>query len=504
MNNGLLMGIDIGTGGCKVAVYNIDGKLVKECFKEYSIIHPRIDWAEQNPMDWWNATIECIRNILKNIDPNNILSISLTSQREAFVPIDRKNNILYNSIIWLDKRTINLINKVKKKFSLDEILDITGVPIDYIYTLSKLLWLKYVKPNIFKKIFKIIFPKDFITYMLSGEIVTDYSMASRTMMFNINRLKWSEKICNEFDIPLSILPELRGSWEIVGEVSREASKKTGLRKGIPIVAGGGDRPCEALGSGTISEGEINIGTGTGTDFEAPLSNPRPDKMGRVSTCVHVVPDTWEYEVIINATGGSLRWFRDNFCYEEVRESRIKNLSIYDLILRKAEKVPIGSENLFYYPYLWGARAPKFNPRAKGVFIGFTYAHTKSHFIRSILEGIGFQYIETLKLYESLGINISRITMTGGEVRSSLWNSIKANIIGMNINIPKIIDAACLGAAILASIGVGIFSSFKDAVKSMVHIAETYVPDPEIRLKYAKIYRKYNKIYRVFEEVFNLL
>ena len=329
-------------------------------------------------------------------------------------------------------------------------------------------------------------------------------MASRTMMLDIRRLEWSHELCEEMGIPLDMLPELRGSWEIVGEVSAEAAEVTGLRKGTPVAAGGGDRPCEALGSGTLREGEVNIGTGTGTCLEAPLSEPRPDPKARVDTCTHVVPRTWEYEIVINSTGESLRWFRDNFGWREVEEARERSASPYDVMLEEAAKVPPGSEGLMYYPYLWGAKTPFFNPDARGVFIGFTHAHTRAHFIRAVLEGVAYQYVGAMELLRDLGVEVRRVTMTGGEVRGRLWNEIKASVLGMRILVPRVISAASLGAAILAAVGAGLYRSFDEAVSSMVHVAEAYEPRPELHEKYVKLYKAYVETYRRLEDAFEIV
>ncbi|MCD6444363.1 hypothetical protein J7L70_05115, partial [Candidatus Bathyarchaeota archaeon] len=350
----------------------------------------------------------------------------------------------------------------------------------------------------------ILFAKDYIAFKLCGEIATDFSMASRTMLFDIHKLKWSDEICDALDIPTSILPNIVGSWEVVGEVTSEASETTGLPKGVPVVSGGGDRPCEALGAGAYKVGDVNIGTGTGTVFEVPLSKPRPDPDGLIDCCHHVVPETWEYEIIINSTGESLRWFRDNFGYEEVCRGSEEKVSPYVIFDRLASDVPIGSRGLFYYPYLWGARAPKFNPYARSAFIGFTHAHGKPAFVRAILEGVAFQYVETQEIAKRLGVQVRRITMTGGEAKSRLWNQIKADVLGMDVEIPEILDAAALGACILAAVGIKAYEDFPHAVEEMVRISRVFRPEKESHEKYMKLYEAYQEVYRYYSSCFDIL
>lgn len=219
-------------------------------------------------------------------------------------------------------------------------------------------------------------------------------------------------------------------------------------------------------------------------------------MGRADTCAHVVPKTWEYEIIINSTGESLRWLRRNMLGG--------GGASYESLLLDASKVRAGSDGLFFYPYLWGARAPKFEPRARGAFIGITHAHTRGHLVRAVLEGVAFQYVGTIKLLEDLGIRIERITMTGGEIRSELWNRIKADVLGRRILVSPSVNTAGLGAAILAAVGIGAFVSFRKAVESMVGDPRTYQPDPEAHKRYTAIYEKYEKIYDVLSESFGYL
>ncbi len=504
MRKQTVIGVDIGTGGCKVVAFDLQGHLLAESFKEYSVHHPRLDWAEQDPEDWWRAACDALKEVTSKVGSENVLAVGLTSQREAFVPLDEKGEKLYNSIIWLDMRAIPQARKIEKLISREKILRVTGVPIDHIFSAPKLLWIKENLPHVFERTRFILFAKDYIAFKLCDEKATDYSMASRTMLFDIHKLKWSEEICETLGIPLDILPPPKGSWEVIGEVTSKASELTGLPKGAPVVAGGGDRPCEALGAGAIEEGEINIGTGTGTVFEVPLSRPRPDSRGLIDCCCHVVPNTWEYEIIINATGESLRWFRDNFGHEEIYRSKEEGVSPYELFNRAAAKIEAGAGGLFYYPYLWGARAPKFDPMARAVFIGFTHAHGKPAFIRAIMEGVAFQYVETIELVERLGVSVRRITMTGGEARSHIWNQIKADVLGRVIEVPEVLDAAALGACILASVGVKAYKDFKEAIGGMVRIAKEYRPRPEAHAKYLKLYKAYQEVYEKLKECFRII
>jgi xylulokinase len=497
-----LLGVDSGTSACKIILFSLDGKPLHTSIKEHKIYYPGPTWAEQNPDEWWFATIEGLKEITKHVNPQDICGVGVDSQREAVILLDKNGKSIMNSIIWLDRRTLPQVESIKQKLAQEDVIFKTGLHIDYFYSASKLMWIKEEKPDLFSKVQKILFPKDYIIYKLTGEATTDYSMASRTMLFNINKLAWDEEICETLEVPLHILPLIKGSWEVVGEVTFESAKITGLKPGTPIVAGGGDRPCEALGAGVIKQGKVNIGTGTGTMITTPLNKPKPDTIGRIDCCCHVVPNMWEYELVIIATGASLKWFKENFVSSDNRGNSTKN--IYDHLLELASNAPLGSEGLFYYPYPMGAKAPKFNDLAKAVFFGFTLSHSKAHFIRAIIEGVAFQYAETLELLAELGIKPTEASIVGGEAKSDLWNQIKADVTGLKLFVPDVMNAAALGAAILAGVGGGIYRSGEDGVNQAVRFRKVYLPNEKNHYAYRAILEKYKKIYEFLAEGYKVI
>lgn len=504
MRNPLVVGVDVGTGGCKVVAFDLEGHQVASAFREYTVLHPRVGWAEQDPNDWWRAAVEALREVTGSVGAESIEAVGLSSQREAFAPLDREGKVLHNAIIWLDSRATKQEEWVRQRLSTKRVLEITGLPVDQMFSAVKLLWLKEERGSIFRNISRVLFAKDYVAYKLTGEPCTDYSMASRTMLLDVRKLVWSGELCEELGIPLEILPPLKGAWEVVGEVTSQAAELTGLKKGTPVVSGGGDRPCEALGAGAVDEGDVNIGTGTGTCFEVPLNEPRPDPKMRIDTCVHVAPLRWEYEIVVNATGESLRWFRDHLGRFEVEEAERRGVSPYDVLLEEASRVSPGSDGLLYYPYLWGAKAPFFNARAKALFLGLTHAHTRAHLVRAILEGVAYHYKGVFELLKELKVQVRRVTMTGGEVKGELWNKIKASVSGVMISLPRISDAASLGAAMLAAVGSGHYSTVQQAVESMVRIERRVEPDPGLEVAYAELYEKYISVYRRLEGVFEEL
>jgi xylulokinase len=498
-----LMGIDLGTSACKTVIFNIDGKKVSMAQREYPVYHPQPTWAEQKPLDWWNAVVETVKESIKkaSIRGDEIAGLAVDSQREAVVPLDEKGEELYNSIIWLDNRTVPQAHKIQELMGKRKVLSITGLIINPVYSASKILWLKENVPEVYEKTECFLCAKDYIIYRLTGEKVTDCSMASRTMLFNIKTRTWSNEMCSTLGIAVEKLPPARDSTAVVGEVSAEASQESTLPKGLPVVNGGGDRPCECLGAGVTKPGSVNIGTGTGSVIEVPLSKPAIDTKGRIPCCCHVIPDTWEYEVIIATTGASLRWFRDTFGGEEKAQSQKLGLDPYDLLTEKAEKTNPGADGLLFYPYLTGVYLPKFNEKARGIFFGINLSHEKGHFVRAILEGVAFQYLETFELLSSLNVKVHELYMVGGETRSSLWNQIKADVSGKEIRIPEVDDAAALGAALIAGTGVGQYSSLRNAAKEAVKTRSIFKPNPRHQEIYVAAHRNYRTIYSHIEKGF---
>jgi len=503
---GYLLGIDIGTTACKSVIFDLNGRTIAKASKEYPIYYPKPGWAEQDADWWWNAvritTEESLRKARKHGE--DVIGVGIDSQREAPVALDVHGRKLATSLIWMDKRTIPQVQKIRKLLSLRKVIEATGAPIDPLYSAPKIMWMKEKRPSIFRKTRIFLFPKDYIIYRLTNEMITDHSMASRTMLYDIRKRKWHDEICQKLDISVEMLPSPADSPKIVGEVLSTPAKLTGLRKGTPVVAGGGDRPCEAIGGGVCELGYVNIGSGTSTVMTTPLLKPKVDMRGRIDCCCHVIPGMWEYEVPILTTGASLRWFRDNFGYEEIEKSEKTGVDPYVYLDMLAREVELGSNSLFYYPYPMGAKSPKFASNAKAAFFGITLIHTKAHLVRAILEGVAFQYAETLELLEELGVKVKQASLVGGEARSQLWNQIKADALSRSIRLPDVEDAAALGSAMLSSIGVKVYKNMKNAVRNMVRTRTIYRPRRKESLMYSAFYEQYKKVYEFLKHGYDVI
>lgn len=499
-----LLGIDLGTTACKVAAFNTRGELIAVADVEYPIYYPKPGWAEQNAEDWWRAASEGISKVLKKINPKDIVGISVSGQREGVAPMTKEGEVLDRVILWMDRRSVPQAEWIKNNFDVREIYNITGLMVDSTFTASKLLWIKEHKGWILEKTYKFLQPKDYIVYKLTGRFVTDHSIASRTMLFDVINRKWSDKLFEYFGLPRDKFPDAYPADEVIGEVCEEASITTGLKVGTPVVAGGGDRPMEALGAGVIDPKKICEATGTGLSATVTLEKPLLDKKMRFLVGAHVIRKKWALELGIGVVGAVLRWFRDNFGKEEKELAEHMGIRSYELLDMAAQLVPPGSSGLIVVPMFMGARVPRWNPYVKGVIFGLTLAHTRIHIARAIMEGATYEFRYALETLEELGLKFSEIRCLGGGGKTPFWASIKANVTNKKVLLMKQRESGVLGDAILAGVGVGIFKSFEDAVSSMVKIDKVITPNPKVHEVYEKYYRLYLKLVDVLMPIYDEL
>jgi len=494
----MLLGVDLGTGSCKIMVLDpINYKVRGEVVNEYSLLHPHLGWAEHNPKCYIKAVSDGIKKVMKvaHIEKDDIEAICIVSPRDSLIAIDKQGKNLVNCITWIDQRALQEEGILKKELNLEEVIKITGSSIDYSFWAAKILWLKREKPETFKKIKYFLNPANYLAFQMANSIALHPSGATRTMLFDINKLEWCKEICDVIGISIDTLPHIEKRIKIIGEITQDAAKIFHLKKGTPVAVVCGDDPVAALAGGSIDLGFICISAATNDVIYSPLKRPTFDLKGRMECTCHVIENTWLFEASINAGGGSLRWFKDTF-------TPYKSYSYLDSI---AEKVSPGANGLLYYPYLWGARVPKFNPLATGVFFGVTNAHTLGHFVRAIMEGVALQYIEALEIIKEFNIHIEKLSLVGGGSKSKLWNMIKSCIINKNILVPNISDVTVLGAAIIAGIATNLFK-FKN-LDTVIHKSwggyKIFKPNEETYKKYLEIYKRWNSIYKKLDEAWYL-
>ncbi|MHA1576772.1 MAG: xylulokinase [Candidatus Thorarchaeota archaeon] len=493
----IVVAIDVGTTGVRTMFFDTEGDVVAHAYQEFDSIFPSPSWVEQDAQVWWATVCKTINRCLKvdEFSPERIIGVSVTNQRETVVPINEDGRPLRNAIVWQDRRTISQCDWIKENIPPKDLYSITGLTVDPYFTAPKILWLKQNERKIFDETSVFLLVHDFIVYKLTGELVTDYSNASRTMLFDIQHAKWSKRILDTFDIPLQKLPRAVESGVIIGEISAEASKRCGLKEGTPVVAGGGDQQCAALGVGVIGEGSIKATTGTGTFILAHSDSINLDPHRRILCSRHVVPDSYVVEASMFTTGSALRWFRDNLALEERTAAQERGIDAYDVMTEEAEGVPAGSEGVFHIPHLTGAGAPHWNPHARGVFAGLALGHTRRHMMRAVLEGVAYELRSNIEVMQELGITTNEVRVTGGAARSNTWMQIQSDVLGMPILRNELEEATALGAAILACKGVGVFKTFDAAVSQMVRSKDTLKPLSANREIYDRGFEQYKALYK---------
>jgi len=502
-NEQYLLGIDIGTQGCKSGIFDINGNLISSVYTEYKLVTPRPGWAEQDPDWWWNAVVKNIRSLLKssNILPDNIVGIGICGQMHATVPISRDGELLSRSVLlWCDKRSAPQCEKIRKKVDEKELIKITGNLVSPSWIGPHIMWVKENTPNIYEKAYKFLTSEGYVIYKLTNKFSIDWSEASGTYLFDIRKKTWSEELAQILGIDLDKLPDIYPSYEVVGEVTEEAAKITGLKPGTPVVAGAGDFMCTLMGAGIVTEGRAADIAGTAcivaTYTKEPIITPK------LMNLHHAIPG-WIPFGITEGGGELLRWFRNNIAIPEVQEAKKRGVSPYQVIDEKAAEVEPGAGGLITYPYPLGERPPG-NVNSRVVLFGLLLSHGRAHIARSILEGIAFVHREIADTMEEHGVKIEMFRAIGGGSKSKIWRQIKADVYGKPVALLNVTEGGILGAAVLAGVGIGIFKDPVKTIDEFVKIVEIAQPNKENHELYNKLYQVYRKFRKTFWSLFDEL
>ncbi len=422
----------------------------------------------------------------------------------GLVMLDGDGNVLRKSIIWCDQRTAKECVEITEKVGEKRLIDITANPALTGFTASKILWVRNNEPEIYEKCRKILLPKDYIRYMLTGEFATEVSDASGMQLLDIKNRCWSKEVLNALDIPIEYLGDVHESIVVSGKVHKKAAEVTGLKENTPVVGGAGDQAAGAIGNGIIKSGQISSTIGTSGVVFAHLDEPIIDEKGRVHTFCHAVPGAWHMMGVTQGAGLSLKWFRDNFCTNEIELAKGMGINPYVLMTKEAEKVPAGSRGVIYLPYLMGERTPHLNPKAKGVFFGLSAAHTKNEMLRAVIEGVSYSLLDCMEIIKDTGMNPTNVMVSGGGGKSELWRQILADMFNCKVSTNKSSEGPALGVALLAGVGTGVYKDIDEACSIAISENSVQFPKEENSLVYKRYYEIYKKIYDDLKGTFELL
>jgi xylulokinase len=498
------IGIDVGTSGTKTILTDSKGNILATATFEYPLYQPQIGWAEQNPEDWWNASVKGIKAVLEKskVDPKEVKAVGLTGQMHGLVMLDKNYNVIRPSIIWCDQRTAKECDEITQKVGKERLIEITANPALTGFTASKILWVKNNEPQNYEKVYKILLPKDYIRFKLTGEFATDVSDASGMQLLDIKNRCWSDEVLEKLEIDKDLLGKVYESPEVTGKVSRQASEITGLCEGTLVVAGGGDQAAGAVGNGIVKTGVISSTIGSSGVVFAHLDEFKIDPQGRVHTFCHAVPGKWHVMGVTQGAGLSLKWFRDNFAHVEKAAFEFIDKDPYILMDQEAELANPGSDGLVFLPYLMGERTPILDPYAKGIFFGITAKHTRREFIRAVMEGVVFSLKNCLDILNEMGIEVKEVRVSGGGAKSKLWRQMQADIFEMDVWTLNSKEGPAFGAAILAAVGAGEYNKVEEACDVMIQKVESCNPNKDLFEVYRRTYKLYNSIYPRVKDLFN--
>lgn len=500
------IGVDIGTSGTKTVLFSRTGEIVASATIEYPLYQPQNGWAEQDPHDWWFATYQSIRQVLEKsgLGAGEIKGVGLSGQMHGLVMLDADGKVLRPSIIWCDQRTAKECDEITEKVGKERLIEITANPALTGFTASKILWVKNNQPEIYGKCRKILLPKDYIRFMLSGVFATEVSDASGMQLLDIHSRDWSDEVLIKLGIDKALLSKVYESYEISSTVSDEAAKLCGLRIGTAIAGGAGDQAAGAVGNGIVKEGVVSSTIGTSGVVFAHTNKPMIDKGGRVHTFCHAVPNSWHVMGVTQGAGLSLKWFRDNFCGAEMETANQMGIDPYILLDDEAKTVPPLSNSLYYLPYLMGERTPHLDPFARGVFFGLSAMHGKKEMLRAVMEGVAFSLKDCMEIMKDMGIHVDEVRASGGGGKSELWRQMQADCYDCSVVTINSKEGPALGAAILAMVGVKEYNSISEACEMIIKNNTTLAPIKENAEIYKKGYQLYTKLYPALKDCFSLL
>ncbi len=501
------LGIDVGTSGTKTLAMGAGGRILATATVEYPLSVPHPGWSEQNPEDWWQATIKSVRAVLKKgkIKPADVSGIGLSGQMHGSVFLDGRQQVIRPAILWNDQRTSAECAEIEARAGgRAQLIELVANPALTGFTAPKILWLRKNEPKHYDRVKHVLLPKDYVRLRLTGEFATEVSDASGTLLLDVQNRRWCKTLLDLLQLDPAILPKVYESEEVSGKLSAAAGKLLGLPAGVGVVGGGGDQAAGAVGNGIVRRGVISATMGTSGVVFAHSDTVQYDPQGRLHTFCHAVHGKWHIMGVVLSAGGSLQWYRNQFAEAEVAAAKKLKVDPYELITAQAAKAPPGSEGLFFLPYLTGERTPHADPFARGAWVGLSLRHGRAHLVRSILEGATYAMRDSLEIIQQMQVPVKEVRLSGGGARSRFWRQVQADIYGVKAVTTNSAEGPAYGVALLAAVGTGAYDSIEEACQATIKLESSTNPNPKSRRIYNAAYPLYQKLYRSLKDDFRII
>jgi xylulokinase len=492
------LGLDIGTSAVKAVLVDERGRVEASTAAAHALITKEPGWAEQHPGDWWKSTVKAVRALLEvtRVRPARIAAIGLSGQMHSSVFLDRSGKVIRPALLWNDGRTSDECREITAKVGEERLREWVQNPALEGFTLPKVLWLRKHEPAAFKRLAKIVLAKDYVRYRLTGALASEPSDASATLMYDVAHGRWSRDVMSALQLSTGLLVDVGGSAEVLGRLTREGARATGLAPDTPVVGGGADNACGAIGVGAVAPGEAVASWGTSGTVLTPTSEPFVDPGMRVHTFCHAVPDTWYLMGAMLSAGAAFAWFRREVG-RDLAGSKNANLALN----KEARKIPPGAGGITFLPYLQGERTPHRDARARGAFVGLSLAHTRAHLARAVIEGVCFAMRDCLEILRDLGIDIDQVLVTGGGSQSPFVRKAQADVYGLPVVRVNRQEGPAYGAALLAAVGARAFTDVAAACRATLKRRAAEPCDAEAHRAYDEPYRIFRALYPALKTIY---
>jgi len=502
----VFLGIDIGTSGTKTLAINEKGKILGEAAGRHRSFHPQPLWSEQDPQDWWRATVKSVRATVQRtkVKPADVKAIGLSGQMHGSVFLDENHKVIRKALLWNDQRTAVECEEIEKRVGgRKQLIKMVANPALTGFTAPKVLWLRNNEPKNFDRLRHILLPKDDVRRRLTGEFATDVSDASGTLLLDVAERDWSTKMLSKLELDRDLFAECYESEEVTGKLTKAAAKQLGLTTDCVVVGGAGDCAANAVGNGIVKKGALASSLGTSGVMFVHSDQIQVDPLGRLHTFCHAVHGKWHLMGVNLSAAGSLEWFVQQLCADLGATNKTRP-DPYKVLNKEATKVAAGSEGLFFLPYLAGERTPHANPLARGSFIGLTLKHTRGHMTRSIMEGVTYALRDSLAIIKDMGVPVKQIRAGGGGAKSALWRQLQADIFGQNVFTINAEQGPAFGVALLAAVGAGAYKNIEQACATTIRIVSETPTDKAAKRYYDRAFAVFQQLYQSLQDDFEAI